>query len=57
MPGVEAKAVGAAPGQNKGLIGNKDNPAAGEVKETVFKEMVITGETKRIPITLHLLPV
>lgn len=47
IPGVEEKAVGDVSGKNKRKDGNKDNPAQVSEPETVFKEMVITGETER----------
>ena len=47
IPGVEEKAGGDVSGKNKRKDGNKDNPAQVSEPETVFKEMVITGETER----------
>jgi iron complex outermembrane receptor protein len=47
IPGFEEKAAGDVSGKNKRKDGNKDNPAQVSEPETVFKEMVITGETER----------
>src|SRR5690606_26246701 len=47
LPGADKKAGDEASGKNKRKDGNKDNPAQDKVPETVFKEMVITGETER----------
>lgn len=47
IPGIEEKAAGDVSGKNKHKDGNKDNPPQASVPETVFKEMVITGETER----------
>jgi iron complex outermembrane receptor protein len=47
LPGADKKAAGETSGKNKRKDGNKDNPAQDKVPETVFKEMVITGETER----------
>jgi iron complex outermembrane receptor protein len=47
LPGADEKAGAEVSGKNKRKDGNKDNPAQDKVPETVFKEMVITGETER----------
>jgi iron complex outermembrane recepter protein len=47
LPGADKKAAGEVSGQNKRKDGNKDNPEQDSERATVFKEMVITGETER----------
>ncbi|MEO5655071.1 MAG: TonB-dependent receptor [Nitrosospira sp.] len=47
LPGSDTKAAGEVAGKNKRKDGNKDNPARDSEPDTVFKEMVVTGETER----------
>ena len=47
LPGADKKVGGEVSGKDKRKDGNKDNPAQDKVPETVFKEMVITGEAER----------
>ncbi len=47
LPGSDTKAAGEVASKNKRKDGNKDNPARDSEPDTVFKEMVVTGETER----------
>ncbi len=47
LPGTDKKAGAEVSGKNKRKDGNKDNPAQDSEQATIFKEMVITGETER----------
>ena len=47
LPGSDTKAAGEVSGKNERKGENKGNPAQDGAPETVFKEMVVTGETER----------